>query len=69
MYWVVDVLAVSPPSALTGEGEVKAFSAGSKYSMVVKTDDSLWATGEGHSGQLGDGSNSDKNKYVFITCT
>ena len=67
MHWVVDVLAVSPPSALTGE--VKAFSAGSRHSMVVKTDDSLWATGEGHSGQLGDGSNSDKNKYVFITRT
>ena len=67
MHWVVDVLAVSPPSAFTGE--VKAFSAGSKHSMVVKTDNSLWATGDGHSGQLGDASNSDKNKYVLITCT
>ena len=67
VHWVVDVLAVSPPSALTGD--VKAFSAGSKHSMVLKEDDSLWATGEGHSGQLGDGSNSDKKKYVLITCT
>ena len=34
--------------------------------MVLKKDGSLWVTGENHKGQLGDGSNTDKNEFEKI---
>ena len=35
-------------------------------SMVLKTDGSLWATGKNQDGQLGDGTNIDKNNFVLV---
>ena len=44
---------------------VKAMSAGDYHTMVLKQDDSLWATGDNAYGQLGDGSPSDYRRRSF----
>merc|ERR1712226_473540 len=40
---------------------VKDVAAGGYHTMVLKTDGTLWATGRNRYGQLGDGTNTDKN--------
>ena len=44
-------------------GGVKTIVAGSRHSMVLKQDSSVWATGHNELGQLGDG--SIINKHIF----
>ena len=41
-------------------------AAGYAHSMVLKTDGNLWATGLNRYGQLGDGSNTDRNRFKHI---
>ena len=48
---------------------VQAIAAGGSYysgchSMVLKTDGTVWATGDNECGQLGDG--TQVNKYTFV---
>ena len=50
-------------------GDVKAMAAGFAYSLVLKTNGTVWATGRNNNGQLGDGSNIDKNKFVQVVPT
>ena len=43
-----------------------AIAAGSRHSMVLKQDGSVWATGENEYGQLGDGSATLKSSFVQV---
>src|SRR5215470_2496428 len=40
--------------------------AGQNYTVAVKSDGTLWAWGYNHYGQLGDGTNTDRNTPVQI---
>jgi len=46
--------------------DVAAISAGSRHSMAIKTDNSLWAWGHNSYGQLGDGTNQFRENPVRI---
>lgn len=46
--------------------DVSLISAGGWHTMILKSDGILWATGRNHYGQLGDGTNIDKNSPVQI---
>ena len=56
--------AVSPSSVFAGD--VKAIAAVSQHSLVLKTNGNVWVTGDNNFGQLGDGSNTDRNKFVQV---
>ena len=45
---------------------VMSMAAGTGYSMVVKHDGSVWASGRNYLGQLGDGSKVRKTSFVFV---
>ena len=45
---------------------VKDVSAGGNHSFILKTDNTLWATGDNFLGQLGDGTNTDRKSPVKI---
>ena len=51
-------------SPLTG---VEAIAVGTWHSLFLKSDGSVWATGRNHFGQLGDGSNTNRNSAVPLT--
>lgn len=40
--------------------------AGSAHSLILKTDNTLWTSGDNFFGQLGDGSLQDRNLYVPV---
>ena len=44
----------------------KTISAGEYHTIAIKTDGSLWAWGSNFAGQLGDGTNTDRNSPVQI---
>ena len=46
---------------------VLAIAAGYSHSLVLKRDGTVWATGYNYYGQLGDGTNTNKN--TFGKCT
>ena len=43
-----------------------AVAAGSGFSLVLKRDGSVWATGSNRHGQLGDGSTTDKSRFIPV---
>ena len=45
---------------------MKTVAAGHIHSIVLKQDGSVWAAGRNDNGQLGDGSNADRNKFVQV---
>ena len=45
---------------------VQAIYAGAVQSMVLKTDGSVWATGENDQGQLGDGTTIRRYSFVEV---
>ncbi len=45
---------------------VKQVSAGGSHTMILKRDDTLWGTGSNSSGQLGNGSTTNKNNPVQV---
>ena len=47
-------------------GGVRAVSAGSTHSIIVKEDGSLWTSGDNEFGQLGDGSTTGSRKFVMV---
>ena len=55
----------SDPIELTDD--VKSISAGKHHTLVLKNDDTLWATGNNHYGQLGLGDNGQRNKLTKLT--
>merc|ERR1712032_1235402 len=48
------------------DGGVADCAAGGYHTMALKTDGSLWATGYNAQGQLGDGTVTNRNKYVQV---
>ena len=53
-----------PPSVV--HAGAQAIAAGWMYSMVLKADDTVWATGWNGSGQFGDGTTRNKRKFVQV---
>ncbi len=49
--------------------DIPYVSSGAKYSMILKTDDTLWAVGKNNLGQLGDDSNANKFTPVQVKTT
>ena len=47
-------------------GDVEAIAAGISHSLLLKTDETVWATGKNDFGQLGDGANDDINTFVQV---
>ena len=45
---------------------VQAISAGEHYSMVLRQEGSVWATGFNRNGQHGDGTTSDKHAFAMV---
>jgi uncharacterized repeat protein (TIGR02543 family) len=50
-----------------GGGSVMATEAGAGHSLFLKNDGTVWATGNNQYGQLGDGTNVDKNTPVQLS--
>ena len=46
--------------------ELAAAAGGEIHSMVLKQDGSVWAAGRNANGQLGDGSNADRNRFLKV---
>ncbi|HNW41357.1 MAG TPA: hypothetical protein PKN08_05585, partial [Opitutaceae bacterium] len=53
----------TPVQVATG---VASVSVGDDYTLFVKTDGSLWATGNNYHGQLGDGTTTDRSTPVQV---
>ena len=51
---------------LSGFTAAKAVSAGSRHSMVLGQDGSVWAAGKNYHGQLGDGSKMDRRDFMQV---
>ena len=51
---------------MTTSSGVADVAAGGYHSLVLKQDGSVWATGWNEYGQLGDGSTSDRTKYIEV---
>ncbi|AEC01562.1 InlB B-repeat-containing protein [Parasphaerochaeta coccoides] len=57
----------STPTQVTFMGtDVAAVSTGHSYTMILKKDDTLWATGFNSYGQLGDGTTSNRTSPVQV---
>ena len=46
--------------------DVASVSAGTRHTLVVRSDGSLWAMGNNVYGQLGDGTTADRTTPVFV---
>ncbi|MGL1889729.1 MAG: hypothetical protein OCD76_24660 [Reichenbachiella sp.] len=53
----------SGPQGMTG---VKSVAAGRGYTLIIKTDNSLWGIGDNGSGEFGNGSKMSQNSAIFI---
>ncbi len=58
-----DVVELIPVKVMPG---VKQVSAGGAHTMILKTNDELWAVGRNGDGQLGDGSTNSKSTAVQV---
>ena len=56
-------------SVVLADTDAESLAAGGSHSMVLKKDGSVWTTGNNKYGQLGDGSNADKNRFVKVIGT
>ena len=50
-------------------GDAKAIAAGCWHSMVLKNNGDVWTTGRNGDGQLGDGTRTNKNRFVVVIGT
>ena len=62
----VQAHASNLPGARTTSGSAGSAAAGGSHSLVIGNDGSLWAWGSNSHGQLGDGSDSNRNRPVQI---
>ena len=60
---MVAINGVSPSVVHAG---AQAIAAGYMYSMALKADGTVWATGQNREGQLGDGTTSGKRSFVKV---
>jgi alpha-tubulin suppressor-like RCC1 family protein len=56
----------TPVQVMTGVAAVSAGGEVSSHTMILKTDGSLWATGDNDSGQLGDGTTTNRSTPVQV---
>jgi alpha-tubulin suppressor-like RCC1 family protein len=64
--WVGCLLSLLAGSGILQAAKVDKIEAGGSHSLILKTDGSLWAVGKNNWGQLGDGTNTDKDVPVKI---
>ena len=57
----------TPVASFVYKPLVTAVSAGYYYTMILKSDGTLWATGQNDDGQLGDGTTTDEHSPVQIS--
>jgi hypothetical protein len=60
------VVTATIENGLAGFGDIASLSAGYYHTVALKTDGSLWAWGLNNSGQLGDGTSTNRNSSVRI---
>lgn len=56
-----------PPSQVAGLSGVIAISAGNSHTLALKRDGTVWAWGANESGQLGDGTITERSRPVQVT--
>ena len=69
-YWEGDTIAMNYSDQILytfWQRSVTQVSTGYHHTMILKSDNSLWATGRNNYGQLGDGTTIDRKEPVVIT--
>ena len=54
------------PKQVNGLSDIIAISGGGDHSLALRSDGTVWAWGDNHSGQLGDGTKEDKRTPVQV---
>ena len=62
----VNLLCTTPIIIIDLSTDVQAIAAGHSHSMVLKRDGNVWTTGCNRWGQLGDGTNENKNRFEMV---
>ncbi len=60
---------IKSPTLLKGIADVKAVAAGPSFALALKKDGTVWAWGNNHDGQLGDGTQSVVDPVTYKTIT
>ena len=63
-YFYLDGTTTNKNAYVKVTDNVKAISAGYNHTIILKTDNIVWGSGTNSHGELGDGSNQQRNSFV-----